>query len=324
MKPQEQLSEWASQVRIALRNSALVHLEITEDPVKEKHRLQGELCKHIKRFKGRLDLLQNKLLECQNWEQMHHEGLLLQSHLYRWRHGQRELKVEDWAQENLERTISLTPPLSGQEEVALRFRKSKKLRLGIPHSEREVHKVRLIVRTLEMLLGALEKMTELEELQFLRRQLFPPVLKQVQEQKKKALSLPYREYQSASGHAIWVGKKAKDNETLSFVLAHGSDWWLHVQGFPGSHVILRGFKQAEPDPESLQDAMQLALFYSQAKKIGSADVIVTQQKYLSRFGKGKKNTGKVQVSKYKTLHICLDASRLERIKKQSAVVKRSN
>lgn len=313
----EQLSLWASQVRVALRNSAFVRQKASEDPVKEKCSLQRELCKYIKRFKLRLELLHSKRLECQNWEQVHHEGLLLQSHLYRWRHGLQTLKVEDWAEENLECTIPLAPPLSGQQEVTLRFRKSKKLRLGIPYVEQEVQKVSFFIQTLEKLLVELELLTEPTELHFLRQQLFPPVLKQAQEQKKKTLSLPYREYRSASGHAIWVGKKAKDNEILSFSLAHGSDWWLHVQGFPGSHVVIRGFKQSEPDHESLQDALQLALFHSQAQKIGSADVIITQQKYLSRFGKGPKNIGKVQVSKYKTLYVHLDASRLEKIKKQS-------
>lgn len=314
----EQLSKWALEVREGLKNSALARLETTQDPIKEKQSLQRELEKYIKRSRIRLEALQSKLLECQNWQKVHHEGQLLQSHLYRWKHGLRSLKVEDWEQENRTREIPLTPPLTGQEEVALLYRKSKKLRLGIPHIEREVQKVSLFLQALEKLLETLEPVTDIAELLLLRQLLFPPILKQAQEEKKKALALPYREYWSRSGHPIWVGKKAKDNETLSFSLAHGSDWWLHVQGYPGSHVLLKGFKQTEPDHATLQDALQLALFYSQAKKIGSADVIITQQKYLSRFGKGKNNIGKVQVSKYKTQYVQLDSARIEKIKKQKA------
>jgi predicted ribosome quality control (RQC) complex YloA/Tae2 family protein len=312
----ELLSRWASEVRAWLKNSALAHQERADDPLKEKLSLQKELGKYLKRATSKLQMLQGKLIECQSWQQIHHEGLLLQSHLYRWKHGLHTLEVEDWEQENHTRKIQLTPPLSGQDEVALRFRKSKKLRLGISHTEREMQKVEAFRGCLVSLLEKIESMTELKELHHVRQLLFIPVLKQTLELKKQARALPYREYWSASGHPIWVGKKAIDNEVLSFSLAHGSDWWLHVQGFPGSHVIIKGFKQNEPDQESLQDALQLALFHSQAKKAGSADVIITQQKYLTRFGKGKNNIGKVQVSKYKTQHVHLDLSRIEKIKKQ--------
>lgn len=312
----EQLSKWALEIKSKLKSSVLCRQEISEDAIKEKQCLLKVLTKYLKKVKIKLTKLNEKLLQCQNWRLIHHEGLLIQSHLYRWKHGLRMLKVDDWEQQNKEREIVLIPPLSGQEEVAARIRKSKKLRLGIPHIEREINKAATLIETLSKLVYGIELLTEMSELVILRQILFPPVVKKISNQQKKTPAEPYREYWTASGHPIWVGKKAKDNEILSFNLAHGSDWWLHVQGFSGSHVVLRGFKQNEPDYDSLQDALQLALFHSQAKKVGVADVIVTQQKYLSRCGKSKHNIGKVQVSKFRTQYVVLDNQRIEKIKKR--------
>lgn len=317
MTEPDELSSWISEVKEGLKKSTLAHKEASEDPIKEKNDIQKELQKSIKRAKGKAALLQDKLDECQKWQEIHHEGQLLQSHLYRWKHGLRSLSVEDWEQQDRVHEIRLTPPLSGHEEVALRFRKSKKLRLGIPHLNREIEKTTRFIETIEKILAKLEPMTEIAEILAFRRLLVTPIVKKTREEQEKTRALPYREFWTASGHAILVGKKAKDNELLTFRYAHGSDRWLHVHGFPGSHVVLTGFKQNEPDNESLQDALQLALFYSQAKKIGSADVIVTQQKHVSRFGKGKKTPGKVQIANFKTVPVDLDLARLEIIKKRT-------
>lgn len=304
--------KWALEVKICFKKSILCFREASEEMLKEKECLQNELIRFLKKASVKVGCLEKKLIECKNWPVIYHEGILIQSHLYRWKKGLKVLKVYDW-ELNQERDLILNPLLSGQEEIVLRFRKSKKLRLGVPHTEREIHKTSAFILTLNKLIAGIESLTDLAHLLAVRQILFPRLLKE-ERIVKKARSLPYREYWTASGHPIWVGKKAKDNETLSFHYAHGSDWWLHVQGFPGPHVILRGFKLSEPDPEALQDALQLALFYSQAKKAGYADIVITRQKYLSRFGKGKHSLGKVQMSTYKTLPVSLDAQRIEIIK----------
>ncbi|MGZ3633592.1 MAG: NFACT RNA binding domain-containing protein [Parachlamydiaceae bacterium] len=283
------------------------------DLIKEKERFHRELQKRLKRTLKHVQMLTLKQEESLNWAQTKHEGLLLQSHLYLWKKGLHSLEVSDWENEGKSRVILLSPPLSGQEEVALRFRKSRKQRLAIPHVERELSKALERQKAIESQLTSLEAIETLEELQPFQELLFPPRI--VQPKAIKPLKLPYKEYFSSTGQKIWVGKKAQDNETLTFTLAHGNDWWLHVQGAPGSHVVIKSGKA--PDAETLQDALQLALIHSQAKKQRQAEVIVTQQKYVSRFGKGAKNCGKVQVSQHKLYSISLDLQHFERIQKQT-------
>lgn len=278
-------------------------------------RLQKETLKAINRAKGKVDKLLCNLEECLNWPKVHHEGQLLQSHLYLWKKGMKILTVNDWENNNIEREISLTPPLTGKEEVTKRFRTSKKLKKGIPHIERELTKAKDLVTALIEFAAHLEEIRNNEDILPILNALFPPKIEKpspLTEVKR----LPYREYFSSNGEVIWVGKTAQDNETLTFSLANGSDFWLHVQGAPGSHVIIKGFKRGEPDPITVKEACQLALFYSQARKQGNADVIVTQQKFVTRFGKGEKNVGKVQVSKHSTTFVRLDLEKINTIRRQ--------
>jgi predicted ribosome quality control (RQC) complex YloA/Tae2 family protein len=58
--------------------------------------------------------------------------------------------------------------------------------------------------------------------------------------------------------------------------------------------------------------MQLALYYSKAREETTADISVTQCKYVSRYGRG--HPGKVQISHHKSLVIKKDPARLKRLK----------
>ncbi|HQC53693.1 MAG TPA: hypothetical protein PLE92_11200, partial [Lentisphaeria bacterium] len=46
-------------------------------------------------------------------------------------------------------------------------------------------------------------------------------------------------YNLGNGWTALAGKTAEDNDCLSLRVAHPEDYWFHVAGQPGSHVILR-------------------------------------------------------------------------------------
>lgn len=109
------------------------------------------------------------------------------------------------------------------------------------------------------------------------------------------------------------GKKRRKNEQLTFSHAKGSDWWLHVRDYPGSHVVLHLHKREEPDPEAIEDAMQVALAYSKAKHQGKVEIVLTRCKHVSRLKKGRK--GQVQLSNYQVRSAEFNAPHFQRIKK---------
>ncbi|KAJ1475695.1 hypothetical protein T484DRAFT_1967627 [Baffinella frigidus] len=74
---------------------------------------------------------------------------------------------------------------------------------------------------------------------------------------------PYFVYLAADGTEIWVGRGAADNDELTMHLRDPNNWWLHVSGFPGSHVVIRTVEESVPS-EVIKDAAALTLKFSQA------------------------------------------------------------
>ena len=108
-----------------------------------------------------------------------------------------------------------------------------------------------------------------------------------------------RRFISTDGLEILVGKKASDNDLLTFRVAKSLDLWLHAADYPGSHVIIRGHgKKAVPD-RTLLEAAQLAAFYSDARDQPKAAVRYTQRKFVSKPRKG--GPGLVSLSTFKTI-----------------------
>lgn len=286
-------------------------LELEE---KRKHE-QRELDKFFKRkinlIKKSLSSAEKHLNQCLKWKEVYQKGLLLQSNLYQIKKGMREIVVPNWEKEGAEEKILLDPVKEPFKQVEAIFKESKKLKEGIPHTEKRIEDITRQSNEWASLYNSFNEAV--------LRNSHEPFLyllekKEAGEQEIKR-SLPYREYISRSGLKIWVGKSGADNERLTFTFANGSDWWFHVNGFPGSHVILKIEKNRPPDEDSIQDAVQLAIAYSKGKDKGIVEVCMTQRKFVSRMGKHKK--GKVQISKHQNLQACLDLNRLKTIKSRS-------
>lgn len=97
---------------------------------------------------------------------------------------------------------------------------------------------------------------------------------------------PYHEYLSKDGITIRVGRGASDNDILSCDPLHrdSSDWWLHVSGFAGSHVVIRSHDDDLPQkyPETLYDAAILAAVNSKAPQSRKITVSFVRCRQVSK------------------------------------------
>src|SRR6266849_8004384 len=59
---------------------------------------------------------------------------------------------------------------------------------------------------------------------------------------------------------VLVGRTDADNDYLSFRVARPEDWWFHVRGIPGSHVLLQGPPGADADRQTLTRAAAIAAY----------------------------------------------------------------
>ncbi len=78
-------------------------------------------------------------------------------------------------------------------------------------------------------------------------------------------------YRTSNGLEVLVGRNSKENELLTHRIAKSADIWFHVQGYPGSHVILRGANKEIPFADILE-AASIAAWFSKAR--GSTSIAV--------------------------------------------------
>jgi predicted ribosome quality control (RQC) complex YloA/Tae2 family protein len=108
-----------------------------------------------------------------------------------------------------------------------------------------------------------------------------------------------RSFHSTDGFEILVGKKAVDNDVLTFKVAQSRDTWMHAADYPGSHVVIRNPDRKEIPQRTMMEAAQLAAFYSQGKKQPKAAVHFTVKKFVNK-PKGAV-PGLVRLASFKTI-----------------------
>lgn len=93
----------------------------------------------------------------------------------------------------------------------------------------------------------------------------------VPEERGRHRTLPGMRIEGPHGFEVVVGRNARDNDRVTFGIARSRDVWLHVQGYRGSHVIIRAGNREVPF-DTILFAAQLAAGHSQAA--GSDNVAV--------------------------------------------------
>src|SRR5206468_8129537 len=96
-----------------------------------------------------------------------------------------------------------------------------------------------------------------------------------------------RRLKSREGWDVLIGRSNEGNDYVTHSLARPEDYWFHVHGAAGSHVVLRrGKSKDEPSKKTLEEVSAWAAFYSQARTAGKVPVIVTRKKYVRKPRKG--------------------------------------
>ncbi len=116
-----------------------------------------------------------------------------------------------------------------------------------------------------------------------------------------------RRFTSPDGMEVLVGRSAADNDLLTFKVASQRDFWLHVAGTPGSHVIVRNPQGLEVLPrEALRFAARLAAVHSKAKAGGQVSVHVASVKDVKK-PRGAP-PGQVTLQRFRSVRVSLSKS----------------
>jgi len=109
-------------------------------------------------------------------------------------------------------------------------------------------------------------------------------------------------YELPGGWTVLAGKTDEDNDRLSIKIAAPQDWWFHVRGMPGSHVLLQANEAVgEPDAATLKAAAAIAAWHSKARGGGIVAVSCTMARYVTK-PRGAK-PGTVSIRKEQVLKV---------------------
>lgn len=278
--------------------------------------------RRLERARALVAGLEQRAAACADLERVRKDGELLKANLARVRRGMQAIEVDDWFAEGAPaRRIALDPKSTPQANLERHFERYRKLERSRGEVERELGLARARVVALEELLArarsstaraADESLDELAQRAVERGLLDPPQPPSDPKKRKPAAPrLPYRSFVAADGTEIRVGRSARDNDELTLRHSRGSDLWLHTADCPGSHVVVRLARGAEPDPETLLDAATLAAHFSPARQAGRVPVHVARRSQVHK-PRGAK-PGLVTLSGGRILEVRVQQARLERL-----------
>ncbi len=286
--------------------------------------------KKEKAFLGRKATnLQEDLGKARQAETHKHAGELLKNVLHIIRPGDEIAKATDYRTGEVFE-IPLDPKLSPAANLESYFARYQKESRGVKMIEQQLEELASSQADIDSMMQQLQEafhgqVCDIQKLEGLSSQ--PKIRRLIQRQspkRKPSLSpvrstqkkeiptrlLPKR-YRTQDGLEIWVGRSDEGNDYLTTRLARGNDLFFHLEGYPGSHVVLRTEGRPDPPPRSQLDACELAVHFSKMKNAGSAEVHMAHIKDVKK-PKGAK-PGLVYVRSGKTVHLRRDPKRLQSI-----------
>ena len=103
-----------------------------------------------------------------------------------------------------------------------------------------------------------------------------------------------RRYDLPGGWVVLAGRTDEANDRLSIKLARPNDWWFHVHGLPGSHVVMQVADLPQPSKDLLEQAASIAAWHSKARNGGLTLVSYTQAKNVRKPRGAKPGTVNIQ------------------------------
>lgn len=184
------------------------------------------------------------------------------------------------------------------------FRKYTKARNGLRVIEDRVIETQKKIANVEGKIARIDAAIESVDEVYIRTLLEPPKKLQPQVSKKRKAEVAFkgaRWFISSDGFEVLVGKKAIDNDFLTFRVARSLEMWLHAADYPGSHVIIRNPQKKDVPDRTLIEAAELAAFYSDARELEKAAVNYTQRKFVNKPRKAA--PGLVSLASHRTIMV---------------------
>ena len=263
----------------------------------------------------KIGLQEQELAATRDRERLRQFGDIITSNLHAMEKGMSRLTAADFYDPECPQIhIPLDPLLTPQQNAAKYYKEYNKaktaeemLTIQLEKGRRELDYLNSVLEAIALAEGERdlqEIRQELTDTGYLRRP------SKARDRGKRVASKPM-EFRSSSGLRISVGKNNTQNDLLTTKQAFKSDLWFHTQKIHGSHVIL-WTEGGQPDLTSIQEAAQLAAWFSQGRASGKVAVDYTPVKYVKKPGGAR--PGMVVYTTYETAYVAPDGELARRLR----------
>lgn len=292
-------------------------MESVRSPVRKVLQTQRDRCKR------KAELLRQELANIEESNRYRLQGELLLAHQHEVQQGQSSVELENFFDgEGRIVTVPLDPRFDAVGNANRLFNKYHKLRRAAQLVPSQIEENNVELATVEQLLADLMLAETAKEVELVKAEVQSAgyirgkaikLDKRAQKAAKKGKGgkqakgkpvppgggVPIH-MQSRDGFTIIVGKNSRQNEDVTFHQGTANDIWLHARGVPGAHVIVKAAGRDVPR-STIDQAAQLAAYYSQARGSTTAPVDYTLQKHVRHMKGG--GPGMVIYDREKTLYV---------------------
>lgn len=276
-------------------------------------RLNRVLDGQIKRLERKRDAIQADLERAAAAEDLRQRASLLLAHAHQIPSGTHHFDATTWDDPPRRVRIELDPRKSAAELAQDLFAKSKRLQRGLALAPKRLDAVETELLDLGRLRDALERgALEQVAVELGTRGIETTAPKErARKQRGTDARTPYREFVTAEGQPVLVGRGAADNDRLTLRVARPHHLWLHVRGVSGAHVVVPLAKGKPCGAETLIDAATLAAHFSDLRGEQVVDVLYTPRRFV-RKPKGSA-PGAVRLEREKVVAVRMEPDRLARL-----------
>ena len=263
----------------------------------------------------KIGLQEQELAATRDRERLRQFGDIITSNLHAMEKGMSRLTAADFYDPECPQIhIPLDPLLTPQQNAAKYYKEYNKAKTAESILTLQLEKGRRDLDYLNSVLEAIALAEGERDLQEIRQELTDTGYlrrpSKARDRGKRVASKPM-EFRSSSGLRISVGKNNTQNDLLTTKQAFKSDLWFHTQKIHGSHVIL-WTEGGQPDLTSIQEAAQLAAWFSQGRANGKVAVDYTPVKYVKKPGSAR--PGMVVYTTYETAYVAPDGELARRLR----------
>lgn len=250
--------------------------------------LQGVITREMERCTKKLHLQQEAEAEAKQADAYRIQGEMLLAHLHLVKPGQEEVLIPNlYEPETPLLRIELDPSLSATQNAQKLFKKYNKARDSLRIIKKQVELTTEELNYLSSVKTALDNSETLTDLEEIKSELEETgYIKAKNTIKTKAAPRKnHRQFlrvTSRDGLEILIGKNNRQNDYLTMRLAKDNDLWLHAKEVAGAHVIVKAKPDGEIPATTLEEAAQLAAYFSEARHSSKVPVDYTRRKNVTK------------------------------------------